>query len=791
MFRILFWNHSIHIGGAERSLLDILKFIDKNRFYPLVISSQEGPFLKAVKELGIETRIVSISRPVSRLSRAKLNIVDAIFGLFFGGRSIFLMSRLVRKERIDLIYSNSLKADILAVPVKLFTGRKLIWHIRDILPSGPIKIIFQILGRLFAEQIIVNSDFTARQFKELPGLSIRVKRIYNGVDTDVFKPKQQAELKRRMGLDRFSSIVGIFSMFTPWKGHRCFIEAAGLVSQELPRVGFLLVGDEIYDTDSVRSGYKQELIALANKKASQDNFIFTGYQDNIADWVNLCDIVVSTSLEPEPFGRTAIEAMACAKPVIAPENGGFLETVEPGKTGFLFRPGDYQCLAKQIVYLLNNRNICLEMGGLGLQTVKKQFGSRTSVLDIENEILSALFFKGRRHLPDLEYLRRIILRWVNKIFGRFVCIFLKKISFLENKKKIERIKKVIFLKLAGMGDGVLVLPSIKLFKEKFPDVHICVLATKELEGIFSGKDFIDEIIIYDLYGKDSGIFGFLKLICKICKKRFDCSVDFEQHLYLTTILTYLSRVPKRVGFFHPLHRRDYLLSDPVEFNDQKHMADTFLDLIRIFVPQADIKQLERITVTEQDRKYAGDLLKGLRLNDKYLIVGIHPGTSRRARTRRWQEEKFAHLADRLISDLDAKIVFTGSSLDRGSIEKIIKVMKAGARNLAGRTNLKQMAALLENFDLFISSDTGPLHLSAAMGTVTIGLYGPNTPLRYAPFGDKHLALYARQSCSPCINIHLGEIKDCLEPVCMKNLSVDEVYLKVSEKIRDVLKKGRR
>lgn len=782
MHRILFLNHSEKIGGAERSLLDILKFINKERFYPVVVTSKEGQFFNAVKTLGIQTCIVSLPPTIFRLSR-KDKLTSPLMGINILRllKPILSLVWFIIREDIDVIYSNSLKTDILAVAISFLTRRKLIWHIRDMLPQGKIMRLFIFLGINYLDKIITNSDFTASQFAHSPKILSKIKHIYNGLDLDIFRPLDVDSLKKSTGLNRFANLVGIFSMFAPWKGHTCFIKAAELVVREKPDTGFLVAGDEIYDTSSVKKGYRQELEKLVKKSGLENNFIFVGYKDDIAEQMNLCDLVVSASLEPEPFGRTAIEAMACGKPVIVPRCGGFLETIIDEKTGVFFNPGDHRDLARRTIELLNDGSLRTQMGQYGLRVAKERFDVRMFVKKIEHEIYSVV--SERKVFLDLRYGRRSLLRYINDKFGKICCLFLKNFKILDKKIKSRQIKKTLFLKIIGMGDAVLILPSIKAYKKEFPDIHVCVLTSQELTDVFSGENFIDELIIYDLFDKDSGLFGFLKLIQKLRKIGFDCSIDCEQHLYLTTILSYLSGIPRRIGFSHPLHRRDYLLTDSVMFDDTKHMARTFLDLVQVFKPRISFQQLERIAVTDKDREYADKLLEGIKRNEQDFIVGIHPGTGRRAKMRQWQKNKFSQLADRLIKEMDVKVVFTGSISDADLVDDITRIMEMDSLNLTGKTNLKQLTALIEMFDLFISSDTGPMHIGPAMGTVTVGLFGPNTPVRYGPFGEGHLALYSPLNCSPCINIHLAELKNCSNPICMEKLSTDEVFFEVSRRIQ--------
>jgi heptosyltransferase-2 len=212
------------------------------------------------------------------------------------------------------------------------------------------------------------------------------------------------------------------------------------------------------------------------------------------------------------------------------------------------------------------------------------------------------------------------------------------------------------------------------------------------------------------------------------------------------------------------------------------MADTFFDLVRVFAPDKEFSKLEEIKVSDKDKEYISSLFAKNNIAEDCPVIGIHPGTGKRAKMRQWPPDKFARLADKLAAEFNAGIIFTGFGADTVLVENIAGKMKSASFNFCGATSLKELAALIQRLDLFISNDTGPMHLGPAMGTLTVGLFGPNTPARYGPFGKEHLALYAAPSCSPCINIHLGKVKNCARPVCMEKLEVGAVFAQIAARL---------
>ena len=143
-------------------------------------------------------------------------------------------------------------------------------------------------------------------------------------------------------------------------------------------------------------------------------------------------------------------------------------------------------------------------------------------------------------------------------------------------------------------------------------------------------------------------------------------------------------------------------------------------------------------------------------------------------TKLWADEKFAALCDRIAEELKVSVVFTGS--ERGKLENIQSLMKTPSVNLGGKTTLRDLAYLYQRSALLITTDSGPMHLAAAMGTPVIALFGPTDPSRTGPYGKGHVVIRRELSCSPCF------LKKCDSMKCMSDITVDEVFHAVKEKL---------
>jgi lipopolysaccharide heptosyltransferase II len=173
-----------------------------------------------------------------------------------------------------------------------------------------------------------------------------------------------------------------------------------------------------------------------------------------------------------------------------------------------------------------------------------------------------------------------------------------------------------------------------------------------------------------------------------------------------------------------------------------------------------------LPIQKKDRQAIKKLLANLNFSENRPLVAIHPVA--KWQTKLWSTEKFAALADQVIVRYHANLVFTGSRHDKPLIDDIRSHMKKNSANLAGATSLKTLAALYETADAVVSTDTGPMHLAAAVGTPVVALFGPTAPWRTGPFGSYHQIIRVDLECSPCFKRHCSNVE------CMERISVESV-----------------
>ncbi len=336
--------------------------------------------------------------------------------------------------------------------------------------------------------------------------------------------------------------------------------------------------------------------------------------------------------------------------------------------------------------------------------------------------------------------------------------------------KIERPKDILAIQFWGIGETILTLPALQALKKKFPKAKLTILATDRVKAVYEDFKHKDKLIILEMSPAQIIKYMFLNF------KRYDIVIDMEEYLNISALIA-LFVGKRRLGF---KGLRSIIYTDSVRYDDDQHVVQTFLDLVRLLGINYDTEKLIGLPFSKQDKEAVARFMHKHGIKKEDFIVGITPGAAESGRQRLWPEERFAALADELVRKHNAKVIFTGSKGETDLVDRIIsKTKKNGIISSAGAFNLRQFFALVKECKVFISNDTGPMHIAAAQGVKTIGLFGPNLPERFGPYGPGNIGLYNKIECSPCINVHEGIISECkykgnLYQKCMKLIKVSDV-----------------
>ncbi|MEE4358491.1 MAG: lipopolysaccharide heptosyltransferase II [Desulfococcaceae bacterium] len=348
---------------------------------------------------------------------------------------------------------------------------------------------------------------------------------------------------------------------------------------------------------------------------------------------------------------------------------------------------------------------------------------------------------------------------------------------------------ILIIKLSAIGDVIHTLPVLNALRMHYPHARITWLIEETAASLIEGHPALDRVIVSQrkrwfkgmLKGPDrAGHFAhFLSFIRTLRDTRYDLIFDFQQ-LLKSGVPMWLAKGGRKIGFDrgmeHMEHSHIFLTERIPPVSMEIHALRRYLMLAEAAgVPCTQIEY--RIPFQEADRRKVGELLKNEGIGRGGIPVAVNPVAQ--WDTKLWPEEKFAALADRLIKDFNADIFFTGGPADIPVVDAIASRMSCHAPNLAGKTDLKMLAALYERTAFVISTDTGPMHLSAATDTPVIALFGPTAPWRTGPFGAGHTVIRSGMECSPCFK------RKCRrgDTACMKNIGVEDVIKAVRKTIK--------
>jgi lipopolysaccharide heptosyltransferase II len=322
-------------------------------------------------------------------------------------------------------------------------------------------------------------------------------------------------------------------------------------------------------------------------------------------------------------------------------------------------------------------------------------------------------------------------------------------------------KKVFFFKPGAIGDLLHTLPALKALRKKFPSVHVTVVVSPGLESLIQGTPFADRVQVFDKSKFKRHLMDFIDFGVRIRDEHYDLFIDMQPSLR-SMVLRWLS------GARHVLVYRKHKLS---KAGDRRlHAAENFLETLRSLGVDGSVDNIE-LPVTPAALKNIDQFLLARSIDGNKPLIALNCSVGAARPARNWFPERFASLADRLIDELGAQVIFVGGKEDRELVLSVMEDMKNKAVSTAGDLSISDSAALLARCNCLVSADTGPLHLAAAVQTPVVGLFGSTDPRRTGPLGKRHQVIRRGLACVPCEKKHcpLGTRS------CMADITVDEVF----------------
>jgi heptosyltransferase-2 len=337
-------------------------------------------------------------------------------------------------------------------------------------------------------------------------------------------------------------------------------------------------------------------------------------------------------------------------------------------------------------------------------------------------------------------------------------------------------KRIVIFNVNWLGDVLFSTAVIRNIRSNYPASYIACIIPKRCVPVLEGNPYINEIIIFDEKSSHKGVLGKLAFIRELNKKRFDCA--FLLHRSMTrAFIIWAAGIRERIGYVTA--KRGIFLTKKVQPPDinRVHRIDYYLGVIA----GAGLAIKDRHTnffYSGADREFVQRFLQDRSINPGDIIVGLNPGGN--WGLKRWQKENFAALADRLIDEMGARVIFTGSPEDKDLVSEIKSFMRSPADSACGILSLKQFAALCGRMSVFVTADSGPLHIANAAGAKKIiALFGPTHPELTGPVpAERSVILQKNTGCNiPCYTVN------CSDNRCMKAISVEDVFAATRSAIR--------
>lgn len=345
-----------------------------------------------------------------------------------------------------------------------------------------------------------------------------------------------------------------------------------------------------------------------------------------------------------------------------------------------------------------------------------------------------------------------------------------------------------------VGDTVMTIPALRALKNAYPQSKIVLLVKPSVAPVFEKNPDIDEIIFYEKEHK--GFFGKIRLVYKLRRIGFSKAV-LLQNAFDAALTAFLAGIPERIGYNRD--GRGSLLTKAVPFNNEDrkiHHIDYFLNLVSALSSQSSAFSPHEtrpwIFLSPDERMAARQRLSAL----KRPVLGINPGAAY-GPAKRWVPERFVEIANWFMRDTGGSVVVFGGKSEEGIAEQICRHAERGRTeaigdrhwakgnehyselithnsellNLAGKTTLRELISLISECDIFLSNDSGPMHIAYAVGTPLVAIFGSTDPWLTGPAGEGSIVLNSGLSCSPCFE------RICKENDlrCMYAITTDDVY----------------
>ncbi|RLB39346.1 MAG: lipopolysaccharide heptosyltransferase I [Deltaproteobacteria bacterium] len=345
-------------------------------------------------------------------------------------------------------------------------------------------------------------------------------------------------------------------------------------------------------------------------------------------------------------------------------------------------------------------------------------------------------------------------------------------------------RSILIIKLSSIGDVVHTIPALEVLRKTYPRARIDWVVEDESAQIVLGHKDLNRVIVSRRKKWARNIARGKKVrevakeikefLVQVRNRDYDLIIDF-QGLLRSGLVALIARGTHKVGMSGTREASwMFLTKRPFKVNYNQHAIDRYLELCKhLGCGNEDWEGF--IPYGEREISHVDELLRHYGVQKGHVVV-INPVA--RWKTKLWRPEFFALLADKIQDELSYRVVFTGARGDYSYLQQICNMMRTPGINSAGATSLKELAYLYKISAATVTTDTGPMHIAAAMKCPVIALFGPTDPRRTGPYGNGHRIISSGLECSPCFR------KQCDNIRCMNEITVDQVFTALSKTLNE-------
>ncbi|MFC1821287.1 lipopolysaccharide heptosyltransferase II [Thermodesulfobacteriota bacterium] len=326
-----------------------------------------------------------------------------------------------------------------------------------------------------------------------------------------------------------------------------------------------------------------------------------------------------------------------------------------------------------------------------------------------------------------------------------------------------RIQNVLVRATNWVGDVVMTIPALEAVKENFPDAALSVLAKPWVAPLLENLPYVNEVVLYRKgNGIPAGLIGTIKTAAGLRKSKYDLAILF-QNAFEAAMLTYFAGIEFRVGY--NTDGRSFLLSHAVVRDDEIlkiHQVEYYLNILRAMGWKAPSRD-PSLAIAETDRVAVRRLLSSHGIESGNYLLGLSPGAIF-GPAKRWPPERFALIGDRAVERWGAKVIIFGSRKEEEVCMAVSRSMQNPALNLCGMTSLGEAMALIKSCDLFVTNDSGLMHVAAAFNIPMIAIFGSTDSVATGPRSRNARVVQNMMDCAPCLKPECPREYECLTSI---------------------------